>query len=56
MAGIVALMDQHGFAGVDVDLENELINADYPAFVAELRVALTSRNKLMTAAPCFLER
>ncbi|MGN7723370.1 glycosyl hydrolase family 18 protein [Chitinophaga sp. 22620] len=50
VAGIVALMDQHGFAGVDVDLENELINADYPAFVAELRVALTSRNKLMTAA------
>ncbi len=50
VAGIVALVDQHGFAGVDVDLENDLVNADYPAFVAELRTALTARKKLMTAA------
>lgn len=50
VAGIVALAEQHGFAGVDVDLENDLINADYPAFVAELRNALTAKNKLMTAA------
>lgn len=48
--GIMALVAQHGFAGVDVDLENDLINADYPAFVAELRTALTAKNKLMTAA------
>src|SRR5687768_11787733 len=50
VAGIVALAEQHGFSGVDVDLENDLVNADYPAFVAELRTALTARNKLMTAA------
>lgn len=50
VAGIVQLLEQHGFDGVDVDLENDLINADYPAFVAELRTALTARNKLMTAA------
>ncbi|MBO9153882.1 glycosyl hydrolase family 18 protein [Chitinophaga sp. GCM10012297] len=50
VAGILAQLEQHGFDGVDVDLENDLINADYPAFVAELRTALTARNKLMTAA------
>ncbi|RPD43231.1 glycosyl hydrolase family 18 protein [Chitinophaga barathri] len=50
VTGILALVEQHGFDGVDVDLENELINGDYPAFVAELRTALTARKKLMTAA------
>ena len=40
----------YGFAGVDVDLENDLINADYAGFVSQLGAALHARNKVMTAA------
>lgn len=40
----------HKFDGVDVDLENELINEDYAGFVTELSVAIKASNKLMTAA------
>ncbi len=40
----------YGFAGVDVDLENDLINADYAGFVSALGTALHANNKVMTAA------
>ncbi len=47
---IVQFSEKYSFSGVDVDLENELINDDYPGFVAELSTALRAKGKLMTAA------
>lgn len=41
---------QHGFDGLDVDLEGPAINADYGAFIAELSAALKPKGKLLTAA------
>lgn len=46
----LALHVDFGFAGVDVDLENDLINADYAGFVSELGTALHAGRKVMTAA------
>jgi GH18 family chitinase len=48
--GLVSAAEQYGFDGVDVDLENALINADYAPFVKELSTALKAKSKLMTAA------
>ena len=48
--GIVDLVDSFEFDGVDVDLENALINNDYAPFVEELHQALKASGKLMTAA------
>jgi GH18 family chitinase len=45
-----ALAEQAGFDGVDVDLENALINEHYAPFVYQLSLALKEKNKLMTAA------
>ncbi len=50
IAGLVAVTETYDFDGVDVDLENALVNADYAPFVSELSVALKAKNKLMTAA------
>lgn len=47
---LVALADTYNFDGVDVDLENELINAQYASFINELSIALKPKKKLMTAA------
>jgi chitinase len=50
IAGLVKFAETYDFDGVDVDLENALINADYAPFVSQLSAALRSKNKLMTAA------
>jgi chitinase len=47
---IVLFSEKYSFSGVDVDLENDLINDDYPGFIAELSTALKEKGKLMTAA------
>lgn len=41
---------QHGFDGLDVDLEGSAINKDYGAFIADLAKALKPKGKLLTAA------
>ncbi|RYF87310.1 MAG: hypothetical protein EOO00_12555 [Chitinophagaceae bacterium] len=48
--GLVAAAETYGFDGIDVDLENALINEDYAPFVRDLALALKAKNKLMTAA------
>ncbi|MGZ8525154.1 MAG: glycosyl hydrolase family 18 protein [Chitinophagaceae bacterium] len=50
ISSLAAVADTYGFDGIDVDLENALINADYAPFVSGLSVALKAKNKLMTAA------
>lgn len=47
---ILAFTLEYDFDGVDVDLENALINEHYPAFVKELSDRLKAEGKLMTAA------
>jgi len=48
--GIVDLINQYGFDGVDIDLENALINEHYAPFVAEVATAVKPLGKLVTAA------
>ncbi len=48
--GLVSTAVTYGFDGVDVDLENALVNQHYASFVSELSNALKPKNKLMTAA------
>ncbi len=50
VAKLVAYLDRHGFAGLDVDLEGPSINEDYGAFIADLGRALKPKGKLLTAA------
>ena len=50
IAGLAAVAEKYGFDGIDVDIENALINHNYAPFVSELSAALKSKNKLMTAA------
>jgi len=50
ITAIVAVAETYNFDGIDVDLENALINSDYPSFVSELSAALKPKKKLMTAA------
>lgn len=48
--GIVQLLDAYDFDGVDIDLENDLINAHYAPFVYKVAKAVKARNRLVTAA------
>ncbi len=41
---------QHGFDGLDVDLEGPAINKDYAAFIAALAVEMKAKGQLLTAA------
>lgn len=50
VAKLVAYLDRHGFAGLDVDLEGPSINEDYGAFIADLSLALKPKGKLLSAA------
>lgn len=43
-------VEQHGFDGLDVDLEGPLIGPAYGAFIADLASALKAKGKLLTAA------
>jgi GH18 family chitinase len=47
---LAAYVADHGFDGLDVDIEGPSINKDYGAFIRELASALKTRNKLLTAA------
>lgn len=48
--GIVRLLDAYDFDGVDIDLENDLINEHYAPFVYAVAKAVKAKNKLVTAA------
>ncbi len=47
---IVAFADKYDFDGVDVDLENALINENYAPFVSGLGAAMKKAGRKMTAA------
>lgn len=50
VTGLLTVAETYNFDGIDVDLENALINNNYASFVGELSAALKSKKKLMTAA------
>jgi len=50
ISNIVALADTYNFDGIDVDIENDLINDQYAPFVYELAMAVKPKKKLLTAA------
>ena len=50
IANLVAFADNYNFDGIDVDLENSLINDNYAPIVSDLSAALKPTKKLMTAA------
>lgn len=50
VADLVDMAVKYNFDGIDVDIENDLINADYAPLVYALAIALKAQNKLMTAA------
>lgn len=50
ITAIRAFAEKYRFDGVDVDIENDLINADYAPFVSELSAALKPASIRMTAA------
>lgn len=43
-------MSDHGFDGLDVDIEGPSINEDYGVFIADLAAVLQPQGKLLTAA------
>lgn len=47
---IAGYLEEHGFDGLDVDIEGPSINEDYGAFIADLAAALKPKGKLLTAA------
>lgn len=47
---IKSFMEDNGFDGVDVDLENDLINAHYAPFISDLHKSILPTGKKMTAA------
>ena len=50
VARLAEYVAEHGFDGLDVDLEGPSINKDYGAFVQDLSAALKPKGKLLTAA------
>ena len=50
IAEIKSFMEHNGFDGVDVDLENDLINEHYAPFISDLHEAIRPTGKKMTAA------
>ena len=50
VTGIMDVVDHFGFDGVDVDLEGDFINDDYPGVVSALSSAVKAKQKLLTAA------
>ena len=49
-ARIASYVSDHGFDGLDVDIEGPSINKDYGAFIRELSAVLKSKGLLLTAA------
>jgi len=47
---LVEVVERYQLDGIDVDLEGKRIDENYEAFVTELKAALSSRYKLVTAA------
>lgn len=47
---IAAYVEEHGFDGLDVDIEGPSINQDYGGFIAELAKVLKLKGKLLTCA------
>jgi len=47
---IVSLAEVYNIDGIDVDIENELINDQYAGFVYDLAAAIKPKRKLLTAA------
>lgn len=52
----IAFVDRYNLDGVDVDIEGDDIDHNYENFVVALRVPLSSRNKLLTAAVAYYTR
>ncbi|MFC0513748.1 glycosyl hydrolase family 18 protein [Mucilaginibacter angelicae] len=50
IAGLVKLVDDNLLDGIDVDIEQELIDNNYESFVTALAAALKAKGKLTTAA------
>ena len=50
VAKLAKYVSDHGFDGLDVDIEGPSINEDYGAFIAELGRVLHGDGKLLTAA------
>jgi hypothetical protein len=49
-AKLAQYVSEHGFDGLDVDIEGPSINGDYGAFIKDLSAALKPKGKLLTAA------
>jgi chitinase len=47
---LASYVGDHGFDGLDVDIEGPSINKDYGAFIRDLSAALKPKDKLLTAA------
>lgn len=52
----IDFVDKYKLDGIDVDLEGDDIDANYEAFITELRAPLTERKKLLTAAVAWWTR
>ncbi len=52
----IDFVDKYNLDGIDVDLEGDDIDANYEAFVTELRAPLTERKKLLTSAVAWWTR
>jgi chitinase len=50
VASVLSLADTYNVDGIDVDIEGDLINANYAPFVSQLSAGLKAKNKLMSSA------